>query len=663
MNMVISKFKTLSFTMIMPVLLMLNSTVQAQEAKSALLTYNWDENRARYQLTPDEEQAPKIVLLSKTIVEYIFENQEFIQYSLDHMITRVNSDDAIESSNKIIIPMYNAIDVVTIKARSISKDGKVINLDKNNIKEIKNDENNQSSRIFAIEGVEKGSEIEYFYVKKSYPTMYGHENFQFSAPVKEASFQLLAPDHLKFKFKSYNNFPEIKDTTLNDKVIYTAKATNVPLLREELFANYQKNRMGVDYKLAYNLAKSKKEMNSWADVAQSQYTVLTTITSKETKEVEKLFKALKIKKGATDEEQIHAIENFIKTTILIQEVYGDEYSTLDNIIQNKFANKRGIVKLYVALFKQAGVKAQVVLTSDRSTVPFDESFESYRFLNNYLVYFPSTDKFLTPEEVNYRYPLIPYNLTATDGLFLKEVTIGDFTTYMPLVKFIPAISAELTGQKIEADIDFDKNLDEAHLVVTNTMKGYYAVFVQPYYSLIPDDKKQKLLEDVMNDITKDTKYTKLEAENTDPNSTIDQPFIVRAEVKGSSLLERAGQKVLFKVGEILGKQMEMYQDKERKMAVECDHNRIYQRIIRIKIPEGYIIKNLNDINMNHVCEKNGDKIFYFISGYELNNNLLTIKIEEVYKEISYPVEKFEEYRKVINAAADFNKVTLVLEPK
>ena len=51
----------------------------------------------------------------------------------------------------------------------------------------------------------------------------------------------------------------------------------------------------------------------------------------------------------------------------------------------------------------------------------------------------------------------------------------------------------------------------------------------------------------------------------------------------------------------------------------------------------------------------------FISTYTLNDAELLINIHEFYKEIYYPVDTFEEFRKVINASADFNKVVLVLE--
>ncbi len=36
---------------------------------------------------------------------------------------------------------------------------------------------------------------------------------------------------------------------------------------------------------------------------------------------------------------------------------------------------------------------------------------------------------------------------------------------------------------------------------------------------------------------------------------------------------------------------------------------------------------------------------------------------ETYHEIKYPLGLFETFKKVINAAADFNKVVLVLEKK
>jgi hypothetical protein len=53
----------------------------------------------------------------------------------------------------------------------------------------------------------------------------------------------------------------------------------------------------------------------------------------------------------------------------------------------------------------------------------------------------------------------------------------------------------------------------------------------------------------------------------------------------------------------------------------------------------------------------------FVSRYELAGNTLKIKIQEDYRNIAYPLEQYEVFKKVINAAADFNKVVLILDKK
>lgn len=627
--------------------------------------FNWSEKVEQFSLTADEEKLAKIYLLKKTVLEYVFEDNNFIMYSLNQYVIKVNSDDAIESSNKIYVPLSNTIDVVNIKARTILQNGKTIELDKNNIKEIPNDENSNGYKVFAIEGVEKGSVIEYFYIRKQYPLLYGSDWVQFTSPVKESFFQLSTPDHLAFKFKGYNGYPAVSDTTFDGRTIYTAHITNIPELKDEPFSNYQANKMKVEYKLAYNKGKSNKEIYTWADFAQSQFDVTNKLTSKESGAVKKLFKKIEMNENDNLETKVKKIENYVKSNIVIQDVYQDDYSSLDHIVKNKFANKNGITKLYTSLFTEAGINYQLVITSERNETRFDGAFESWRFLNNYLIYFPDLKSFISPEEPYLRYPLVPFNVTFTEGLFLKPVSVGELQTYVPVVKAIPALPYNLSAHITKAEVSFNSGLDLAHINITCEFTGYYASFFQPYYQMIPEEKRKEYLESIVKDYTKDTKFTSLTVENTDINiPTSEKPFTVKAQLDGASLIELAGNKILFKVGELIGPQMELYQDKERKLPVENDFNREYKRSIKIKIPEGYTVKNLNDININHFYEKGGDKIFCFLSDYKLGaDNVLDINVHEYYKEISCPIEQFEAYRKVINAAADFNKVTLVIEPK
>ena len=142
---------------------------------------------------------------------------------------------------------------------------------------------------------------------------------------------------------------------------------------------------------------------------------------------------------------------------------------------------------------------------------------------------------------------------------------------------------------------------------------------------------------------------------------LDLPLIVKAQFESYTLIEKAGNKIIYKIGDVIAEQKEMYQERERQTDVENNYNRSYYREINFQIPDGYIIKNPEPLDMNYVYERDGEKIYLFISRYELNNDKLKIVVDEYYKEIYCDKEYFEEFRKVVNAAADFNKIVLVLE--
>jgi hypothetical protein len=63
------------------------------------------------------------------------------------------------------------------------------------------------------------------------------------------------------------------------------------------------------------------------------------------------------------------------------------------------------------------------------------------------------------------------------------------------------------------------------------------------------------------------------------------------------------------------------------------------------------------------CDSNGTTSMGFVSSYKLEGSQLVITVNEYYKYVSYPLGRFEDFRKVINASADFNKITLILEKK
>jgi len=138
-------------------------------------------------------------------------------------------------------------------------------------------------------------------------------------------------------------------------------------------------------------------------------------------------------------------------------------------------------------------------------------------------------------------------------------------------------------------------------------------------------------------------------------------FIV--DFTSEAFVEKAGKKYLFKLGDIIGPQIQLYQEKERVLPLEEQFHRSYFRKININIPEGYKISNLEDINIDKSYTENGLEMFSFKSYYKLENNIVKITADEHYRENKVRVDLYEKYRTVINSAADFNKIVLLLEPK
>jgi hypothetical protein len=144
----------------------------------------------------------------------------------------------------------------------------------------------------------------------------------------------------------------------------------------------------------------------------------------------------------------------------------------------------------------------------------------------------------------------------------------------------------------------------------------------------------------------------------------EQPLEFILDFNSSAFVEKAGKKYLFSVGDLIGAQTELYQEKERKLPVDSEFERSYLRTISISIPEGYSVANLDDINIsNAYSNDNNEKLMSFDSSYTLDGNTLTIVADEHYRMNHVNIDIYEDYRKVINSAADFNKITLILEPK
>ena len=84
------------------------------------------------------------------------------------------------------------------------------------------------------------------------------------------------------------------------------------------------------------------------------------------------------------------------------------------------------------------------------------------------------------------------------------------------------------------------------------------------------------------------------------------------------------------------------------------------RTLKIILPKGVTAKNLEKFNMNFKTDLNNKTEAGFVSSYTEKDGVITVTNTEFYNIVNYPLEKFNDYKNVINAAADFNKIVIML---
>ncbi len=628
-------------------------------------TYDWRQDSILIDVPESFQDQSLITLLRNTVYEYdyIGPSREFGLYYTNHEIRKVNNDDAVERSNRIYIPLANTVEIIDIKARTVLPTGEIVILDENNIKEIEDEDGGEGFKIFALEGVEVGSQVEFIYTKRMHPSYFGREYFQYKYPVLQGEFRLISPWNLEFDFRTYNTshkIEELKDEKDN-KNIYVVQFENMPLLREEPFGFYNSNRARIDYKLAYNAASGKSRLFTWANAADRIFYMLNDKDKSEEKDVLKLSKSIGIKNTWPLEQKIRHLEHYIKTNF-----YYDEFQNAENlsfITANKIINDRGAVRLYMHLFSIYEINYEIVLTTDRSNINFDPKFDNWNFLEAYLFYFPDLKKYLDPTNFGLRLGLIPPIHNDNHGLFIRAGVVQDEVIGFGEVRKINARSYQHNFDNLDMEVSFNDDFTTTNVKAVRNFKGITSTLYKAAYPQLDAEKQQLLLKDLIKFLATDAEIEDVKLRNTSFDyMSWDKPFEIEANFSATSYTDLAGPIILFKVGQLIGPQSELYQDDERITDVANDFNRGYLRKIKVNIPEGYFIENPDDLNMDFVVKnEEGKEIFVFKSGYKLEGNTLSITIDEFYDQISYPKEKFEDFRKVINAAADWNKIVLVMK--
>jgi hypothetical protein len=620
--------------------------------------YMWDEKPALHSIASELVEYPAVHILANRILELRI-GPTPVSYFTEHKIIHINNSAGIEQFNKVYIPMHGGKELLALKVRSIDPTGKITTLKNDNLKELMNVDGYGNYKIFAIEGLAVGGEMEYMYTTKSAPQSFGRQVVQSEIPVVQTNFELIYPIKFHFKAKSYNGLLQPREQIF-DKTRRSIRleARNIPALIEEDYAAHEANLMRIDYKLESN--GISVNMFTWEELAES--ILKNTYEASGTSKVKKFLKNLDID-GLSEADKIRSVEKYVKTNFTIKQGRQDAYEDLKELIANRVANERGMVKLYMSCWEALEIKPQVVLSKDRHSGNIDRDFASPNDIDEMIFYFPSLKKYLAPSVPYARLGAAPENLAGSTGVFITYSIINNQAYYTTSsVETIEPLDYTHNNLGVKAVVRFNANMDVPTVQQENFWQGYRAAHYRGIYHYFPAEKKDEFIKDVTLSGIDNVNVVKRELEGEDMNLSFDTDsyFRVKTSYTASSLIEKAGDDYLLAVGKLIGKQSELYQERQRQMDIDIQAISNYNHEITIEVPDGYICTGLDAIKIQNELLDGSEPILRFLSDYEIQGNKIVIKVNEVYKVLNLPKEKYDAFRKVINSAADFNKLVVVL---
>ncbi len=618
-------------------------------------TYDWSDIPELHKLSSTDAKASSIGILKKNIVEYqpsLF-SQELKRFETQHTIVRVNDDNGISRHNTVYIPMYAVKEVIDIKARTINIDGKITLLNKDNIKEVKNVEEYGDFKIFAIEGVEKDSEIEVLYTVEKMYDMHGTETIQSDYLIKEAQFVFITDD-LNSEIKAYRTETKFESTTMAGKRAKQITLTNVPAMIEEEYAAPNANKIAIAYQ-CYPKDQNITQDMFWNNVVNNiGGNFFPEQASEKVNDDIKIFTKdqgdLSVFKVAS------LVDNFIKTNFTIVKNNNAELTDLDYILKNRSASEFGIIKAYAHYLKALQVEYEFVITSDRYQYKFDPDFFTPNMLRDFIIYLPTEQKYLTPNRIEYRVGEAPSNLLGNYALYITK----DLQYY-----FSKIIQSDEDYSRIKriTDISFDDDIESVTLKQYQEYTGHWSTTNRMVMNLYPELNVKEFEDYLTGSGIEDKIQLNMEMENTEINNTeYNLPFIVKSTISSESILEEAGDSYILQIGKVIGTQSELYQENERINPIEMTYPNQYDYTITVTIPEGYTAEGLEALKINEsYISVTGQKACKFESNYSLDGNKLVITIQEFYKTNEFDLNRYEEFRSVINAASDFNKASILIK--
>lgn len=584
---------------------------------------------------------PAVVLKDYRLYENRVGYYSYKGFVVKHCAIKILSDLGVNDYNKVSINKKYVKDYRDLRARVIKANGNIEELPKNRIIEKEKSDEKQ----FVFEGVEKGDIIEYFYVIKDYPDFSGVEYFQREIPVVEAKFQINEIPNTNTYVYGYNGMAA--SSSKRQKV---SSVNNLPAYKFEPNATNTANLAKVYYFTSatrYDFPDFYHDLNNYADGTNAKSMVKAFIAD------------LKLDDTSIPlDDRLEKMDTYIKSNIEL--AYQPNYK---KVLEDKKITPKMLLNLYKDVLDNLNVKYKLIATTDKFEDRLDQSRAIPGMLSEIMIYIVETKKFLSPFYYWMPYgPAISVCVNHEAVMFnpdKKDKSVGyDFI-------IVDSVPMDENLVKTNSDITIDDDMETVNVHKKMEINGYRSFYARYYIKHVSDEDKVKqyIKDNCFQDVDVDLKKFTISNKEYQYNYDNSKPFTFDTEVQvKESWLENAGKNYVFSIGKVLGKQTDLYQEKERKQAIDLAYQKKYLHTINLAIPKGYSVKNIDKLEMSKQLKDNETQevIGSFVSSAKMEGSTLKISIEEFYNFTHLEKEKYPEYRDLINTAFDFYKSSLVL---
>ena len=638
--------KKISFSIIL-IITFLNSFSQSYKI------IDWDDKTVNLKSSDDDLQG----IFSNHYIEYYKSkfSEDVHVYETHHMKTKINKITD-ESNNEILISKINVSEIIDVKSKVINNDS-IKTYGFNQMKEMINTSTStENYNYYKIPGINEQDIVEIIYTVKKDFNFNGNKIIEESYPILSSKFILIEND-FKSNIKIYNSFSSsVIDTLFDGKKSKLINFKNLDATSDEQYSTPIANKIKVAYQ-CYENRDDISQTEYWNNLVQNVRELFFPISINPI--ADELFNELKSKKISIPFNEIsvaNAIDEYVKDNFTISNDENSKLNDIEYILKNKISNDFSIIQVYSNLLKAAKIDYEVAISCNRYFLKFDPELFDPNQLREFIIYLPNSEKYISPNRIEYRVSEAPDDLIGNYGVFIDSNLDYYFSQITPSDESFSQIK-----KKIEVFIP--KNLKKLKIKENRSFSGYWAIMNRNYVSFSENEETDFLVDYFTISGLNNKKVTNYAIDNFEISDNANNtPLTIKSTISTNDLVEQKNGLIYLNIGKVIGLQSNLFNADKRINEIEINFPNSYEYLIEVNIPKGYRIYDISELNkLKEYISVDGNISAKFNSSVSQSQDKLYINVNELYKELKYEKSRYQEFREVINAAASFYESSIVLE--